>query len=88
MPHCLYIGQCIIVSCTYAWGHDVVSILAILTETDRSYAVHTRTEAEIDEVLGPQRTAVFKPHYRVKVQALPSLELSGVCKMPQQPVMT
>jgi hypothetical protein len=32
--------------------------------------VHTRTEAEIDEVLGPQRAAVFKPHYRVKVQAL------------------
>jgi len=26
-----------------------------------------RREAEIDEVLGPQRAALFKPHYRVKV---------------------
>jgi uncharacterized protein YyaL (SSP411 family) len=36
------------------------------TNSKKEGAFYLWTEAEIDEVLGPQRAAVFKPHYRVK----------------------
>ena len=52
---------------------NVLSTLA--TETHGRYGVHSRTEAEVDEVLGPERAAVFKPHYRVKVPRAPLTSL-------------
>lgn len=72
----LYLSACTAISAVRSCTWRCVDVLSTLaTQIDGRCGVHSRTEAEVDEVLGPERAAVFKPHYRVKVQRAPLTSL-------------